>query len=158
MPRKGTLAIVIPNNPAILGYAAGLLDGEGSIWISKTMRKPYARNCSYEARVVIHNTSEPLMTWLVATFGCGLVITRPATDRKKTAYEWRIQGHNMDSFLEAVMPYLIIKRERAGVAIQLRALQRRTVRKEGDPLMAAAKENLKVRLNVLNARGVSPAI
>lgn len=64
----------------------------------------------------------------------------------------------MDSFLEAVMPYLIIKRERAGVAIQLRALQRRTVRKEGDPLMAAAKENLKVRLNVLNARGVSPAI
>ena len=42
MPRKGTLAIVIPNNPAILGYAAGLLDGEGSIWISKTMRKPYA--------------------------------------------------------------------------------------------------------------------
>lgn len=102
--------IRIPADPAILGYVAGLLDGEGNI---------YARG--YSVDVSIANTNVEVLRWVQRTFVAGrIAISHRARGNHKDCYAWHIgRAADIAALLKSVLPYLIIKRGRAEKMIGL---------------------------------------
>ena len=95
-------------------YLAGLFDGEGTLGFYH-----YRRN-RHEVTVGIVNTDPRVHAWLREKFGCGSV--RPSTKNRNNhvAYSWRIAGRTrIEPFLNAILPYLIIKKEQAQCLLDL---------------------------------------
>ena len=116
------------NNKGKLGYVAGILDGEGSIIITNSKLHTRTGNPynGYLVRVTIANTSEPLMKHLVFHFGG---VYRPKKQRvNKICYQWECTGGNekKEKFLLAVLPYMLIKREQALLALEFIRMGRAT--------------------------------
>lgn len=100
----------IPDSPSDLAYAAGLLDGEGSISIAVSYG---GKNPNHTLKVAINNTSRDMIQWLVDTFG-GRVHTT------NSVHVWNVPSEHIVDFLRAVRPYLTAKRAQSGVAIEFR--------------------------------------
>lgn len=102
-----------------LAYAAGLLDGEGSISIImayKKRRTPHHTLC-----MTVVNTDPRPIRWLLERFSGRMYSRMPGQARRtKTLYDWHISARKAEAFLRAVYPYLIIKREQADIAFALR--------------------------------------
>ncbi len=113
--RKPT--IVMPNDPAVLGYLAGLFDGEGSL----QFKEKHERR-SLGCKLGIFNTNEEVHEWLVATVG-GHVQWR--TDRYvKRGWQpcgtWELyRAADVCLFLQGVRQYVIIKRDTVNAALEL---------------------------------------
>ena len=101
--------IKIPQDLVKIGYAAGLLDGEGSIDIGFSEW----RDCkNLQVKVVIGNKNKDLMNWLLDNFGGHYY------QRDSGLYQWEVHRlQDVLDFLKALHPYLIIKRELAEKAI-----------------------------------------
>jgi hypothetical protein len=148
--------LVIPDDVAVLGYIAGLIDGEGHIGITSSFDKKKSKNPSHAARVVVTNCDARLVQWLHRSVGGGLVeVDHKQRDRWRTCYRWVLNGQNAEDMLRAVMSYLVIKREQAEIVLQLRATGRGAWRGRGlASEVVAEREALKVQINLLNKRGV----
>lgn len=84
-----------------LAYAAGIMDGEGSVGLyrkSSTQRFRYPK-CS------VDNTSIELVEFMHKYFG-GSLTSRKRKSYEKDLYRWQIQGQRCMDFLEDVLPYL----------------------------------------------------
>lgn len=78
-------------------YVAGVLDGDGSI---------------YGKIIEIGSSDFFLIRWLLANFG-GRFYTK-VTANQKSFYTWRLSGRkNKEMFLLQILPYLILKRNKA---------------------------------------------
>ncbi len=132
-------------------YLGGLVDGEGNIciWRTEARAKDYKVSGktygSFNLRLHIANTSLILMKWLVSNFGGSYHLKREATDKHATAYEWRPKGEgNTKRTLLAILPYLVIKREQAILALKYIELPR---------VSPEAREPLYQRMRELNQKG-----
>ena len=96
-------------------YLAALLDGEGTICLHE--RAPDGQSAFF-LQVVIYNSSMNLMRWLVSNFG-GKFYTRTKQETaKKIQYAWHPSGKkNRELLLLGVLPYLVVKREQAKLAL-----------------------------------------
>ena len=103
---------------ALLGYAAGVLDCDGSIWVCRSMRKSGA--FSYRLRLNVTNTRKPLLEWFAEQFDCGGITTsrREKYAAWKTCYAWTIAGNDTAVVLRLLLPYLVIKRKQALLALE----------------------------------------
>jgi hypothetical protein len=126
---RGKTSLKITKDKSKLAYLAALLDGEGYFCISKTLildrnKNPYP---AFDLQIGVSNTSEKLMKWLVSTFGQSYrpLSQRTNTFAKKVCYQWRMERReNQEKFILAILPYLVIKREQAKVALQYIRLPR----------------------------------
>lgn len=118
MGTKNAPPITVPTDPAVLGYLAGLLDGEGSVIATKT-RGTGSHNDSIAMRVVITNTDLPLMEWLITEVGGTFMAKQVGKAHHKQAYSWNLGGQNAAQFLVAVMPYLHIKKAQAQAGLRI---------------------------------------
>lgn len=118
IPKMGALDFGTAN------YVAGLFDGEGCIIM-------YDRGYGgrVQLRATITNTHEGVIEWLRENVARGTVITKhydgPGQEHYKTGYTWQVYGQNAVFFLEQLLPFLIIKRERALEAISSQVVGRR---------------------------------
>ncbi len=102
-------------------YAAGLVDGEGCISISKSKRKGY-KNYQFYLKVVITNTNKDILNLFQEQFG-GSVLNRSHGKKHWTpAYNWQLTCRQAESFLKLILPFLYIKKEEAKVALQFQDL------------------------------------
>jgi len=102
--------IKLPNDVAIHAYIAGLVDGEGSIIKSKQYDIPHYS-------VTMSLTDEPCIRW-VAQFVGTVSSYRPKGNRKR-CYKWSVaRKYDVVELLKAILPYLIIKKEKAILAIE----------------------------------------
>lgn len=108
-------------NRDILIYLAGFTDGEGMIGVYKRGRTQRF-SPSYEPRLFVGNTNEEVTNLYVKTFGGGTTPSKKQTKGGKTYYNWWIYGVPMVRALEAMLPFLRIKKEEAKLVI---ALQKR---------------------------------
>ena len=101
--------IKIPTNPAIIGYIAGLMDGEGSI-VRENLNGWSRHAC---VRLSICNSSPELIQWLQTELG-GHVQWRERSSSLSTkpCANWRIGGY-MDVYLllRLILPYLRIPKK-----------------------------------------------
>jgi hypothetical protein len=104
--RRPTLTI--PNDAAIRAYIAGIIDGEGSI---PFLNKHWC--------VKVGMTDEPVIRWLHSFGGYfGVEFHRSELNKagapRKPIYNWEIhRHHDVIHLLNAVLPYLIVKKARA---------------------------------------------
>src|ERR1019366_7280555 len=127
--------IVIPerglkmSDKAMYGYAAGLVDGEGTITVCRSEYDSVVKNrnnkvyhhIGFHVKVSIKNTDERLMKWLQSRFG-GEYYTDESSLKKnptwKPSFVWHHAAKDKEPFLLAILPYLIIKKEQAILALE----------------------------------------
>lgn len=158
MGAKRHVAIVMPTDPAVLGYLAGLLDGEGTVGIS-SVRSARAKNPSHFPHLMIANCYEPVMRWLERDIGGKVDIHTPSTNQPhwRTSYRWRLHGQNAEAFLRSVRPYLRIKHEQADVVLAMSEIRGKNHVPHGTLTgeQVELREGFKRRINELNRRGTS---
>lgn len=98
----------IPTDPAVLGYIAGLMDGEGCLT---------RQNGRW--RVQIAMTDQPVIEWL-GRIG-GTVRERRVKGNRKRCWRWLLMRQSeVRLFLVAILPYLMVKHNQAkAVLIEL---------------------------------------
>lgn len=96
-------------------YAAGILDGEGSMRL-----RDYKRSRS-GTEITVGNTDQPLITWLYQKFGGKTTIRESKTlPNAKPWYVWYLPAKCHTEFLTGVLPYLVIKSRIAQLMLELR--------------------------------------
>lgn len=108
-------------------YLAGIVDADGCI----TYEGVPKGGMSSQIRLLVTNTSTDLVGWLMNNFGGNYhtrhyknrhIFTHPTTGKKyygnKDQYEWVLSSGHAIIVLKIILPYLIIKKERALGAIE----------------------------------------
>jgi hypothetical protein len=88
---------------------AGLFDGEGCILNSK---KAQGHFC---LRIVIGMNNLEILSRVVEVTGCGTINKRGKPKQKNHAqtYAWQCHGANAASVLQQILPWLIVKQDKA---------------------------------------------
>jgi hypothetical protein len=106
-----------------IGYLAGIIDGEGSISIVR--REPKRGTTQFNLRVVVSQSDEEFLNRLQAMTGLGAVHMRKTLRNHQGIREakrsgiWTVADAEARKLLECVIDALIIKRDRAQIAIAL---------------------------------------
>lgn len=100
-------------------YFAGFFDGEGSIIIYKRNGKvmPSGQTMPHNLRVCLSNTDRAIMKWVHATFG-GLMRETAPYGNNARAWKWTLQTRAAGILLDAMVPFLRVKRAEARVALR----------------------------------------
>ena len=106
---------------------AAFIDAEGCICISRTTLKTSAGNdyFGYDLKVSVANTSMKLMRWLVRYFGGEFRPKQLGKLGKEPCFEWFVTGghEKVETVFLGTLPYHIIKREQALIALEFVRLQ-----------------------------------
>jgi hypothetical protein len=115
-----------------IAYLAGIIDGEGCIYIQRRKTKC---GWSYFPRFQVTNTNRNLMEWIKNTFG-GLIYDKPRkhiNPKWKMQIEWFTTRELLDKLLIFIIPYLVIKRKQAEIMIEFRNSFKKTKRGQTVP-------------------------
>lgn len=97
-----------------LAYAAGIIDGEGSIVIGRCLTRRKTPIYSFVVEVAM--ADREAVDWFHKSFGGGLYeFSKP--ERRKS-YRWQVGTNNAKKFLMAIIPYLKVKQKQAELAIK----------------------------------------
>lgn len=162
-------------DPLKLAYMAGIIDGEGSICAYKVYNTKYdpnhLRNPSYRCCLSICNTRKELTDWIDENFSnlnqsikfqrtiCkdNSRLMKNGKKCRKWIYEWYVQGERMVDILTQTLPYLILKKEQAQLAIKFRETftEGRTFGKDRllDTDVIDRREHILNQIRKLNAKG-----
>ena len=108
--------------PVDIGWAAGIIDGEGCILLSRNKK----RGC-FTLRVHVVNTDPYMLIKLKKLFGGSIHESNAKTDLPhwKFKWVWVVVSKDAEIALETLIPFLVTKREQAELAITFRLLKRR---------------------------------
>lgn len=138
-------------------YAAGVVDGEGTIAINRHRNNP-RYNWSYGLFCSVTNTNLDLLNWLELTFGLGVV--RPQTHRSskphwKPKYAWVLRVEEIPLFLPLIQPYLLVKRRQAELMLEFIEGTRYTgMHRPLTPEEVIRKHEIFTEIGRLNMRGI----
>ena len=94
-----------------LAYIAGFLDGEGCVRVATQGNYPHME-------VTITNTAEEPLKFIEKIFGGGICKIDSKCIEHKDIYKWYIYGKHLTTMLEALLPYLIVKKKQALLVIE----------------------------------------
>jgi hypothetical protein len=89
-------------------YAAGFVDGEGCIAITRsfvTARNKYA----YSVAVVVSNNERVVLDWMRDLWQGCVVAASGSGGNSRQGWAWRISGTRCETFLRGILPLLRIK-------------------------------------------------
>lgn len=137
---------------AFLWYAAGIVDGEGSIGL-----KIDTRNNSFAGRIVttVSNTKLQLLETFKEKFNAGSISQKPINveDNRQPCFVWRVNSNAAYKFLKLLIDKLMLKKKQAELAIrayEINALKDVNFEQE----LLAIKEEL-TKLNQRGAEAVN---
>jgi hypothetical protein len=87
-------------------YAAGILDGEGSISLTRVHKDRYP-----SPQVSVASTDRELLEWLQARFGGSIVRKRTYKPHHSQSYDWKVTDRKALRVLKRVRPFLVIERK-----------------------------------------------
>jgi len=97
-------------------YAAGLIDGEGCILISRQVFDRYVR---YQLRVVMRMTNPAPLIAMQKEYGGSLSLgSAPKDPRHRRTLAWTIVSRDAANLLRRIRPYLLVKGEEADIALE----------------------------------------
>jgi hypothetical protein len=111
--------------PTVAAYIAGILDGEGSVFIAERRQKGSRFRYAFLVATIV-NTDMTLLAYIKRSVGNGVRFTevvRPRTllSRLPVMHLW-FTHHRAIAFLEPLLPYLIIKKDKARLGIEFQRL------------------------------------
>ncbi len=111
---------LLGTNELEVAYLAGLFDGEGYISVStKTHRPAMSKGLIVGVQMT---TPEPLH--LCSRIFGGKVRSRWHRPNEKLLYGWTLQGKRCETFLRFLFSYLLVKKEKANLALSFLACGR----------------------------------
>ncbi len=138
-----------------LAYIAGLVDGEGCITLSRRYKSPHRIN-TWMVQVDVSNTNLDVLYWLQKELGIGRVVLRP---RLKAAHKqcgkWYVQTGAAAELLQALSPWLRIKKAQAQLAIAFQATKQPRLTRGIPAEIVAERLSISDQLYRLNQRGVA---
>jgi len=90
-------------------YIAGFFDGEGSISFCK----------NYTIQVLVAQTDEDILLAIAQYFGTGTVRSVKQRRGHKQGYTLTWCGQKAKAVLEQILPYLVLKQDRASIAMRM---------------------------------------
>lgn len=150
MAQRSEYERTLPDEVAVYAYLAAMIDGEGSISIirSKDRGKGFFR---YRLSLYVTNISQPLMDWLVGHFsGSVFNSIRPSG---KNVMTWRAKDISVDLILRRCLPYMIVKREQALLALTFRPDATLFTKAANAPDELVRRDALWMQMSELNAAG-----
>lgn len=107
-----------------IAWAAGIIDGEGCIYIGRQQGGTFGRvNVSHRMYVKVTMCHRPTLEALRAIFGMGSVHHQDkATERRNDSYSWWVGARQAEQLLLWVRPYLVTKAIEADIALEFMAL------------------------------------
>jgi hypothetical protein len=137
---------------AILAYAAGLVDGEGSFTLD-IVHSPHGKKyTSYVCRAVVVNTDQECLYFLQKHFEGSVFQRTKESDKRKATYVWRIFGENLEAFCKLILPFSIIKKRHIELILAFRKLYWNR-RGEVTPSLHAEREKYYIAMRQLNQTG-----
>lgn len=100
----------------MLSYTAGYVDGDGCLYLGKTIQKP-KNIIVYEYSVQIVSVKIKVLESFQEFFG-GFVRKKPFKPRHRDAYCWTIKGQRAVAVCEKILTYLVDKKSQAKIFIQ----------------------------------------
>jgi len=120
---KNNANILKEYTPTDLAYLAGIIDGEGSIYIGNFSSNAKTGTLHYQTNMEVTNTDENLIKWLHLTFG-GRVnkYTHKQTPKnsRRPVYRWIVSGELLSHLCPRILPYLVIKIKQCEIMIEMR--------------------------------------
>lgn len=127
-------------------YFSGFFDGEGSISILPHSKHPKSIIVSVQVSQV---DPRPLIA-LKEMFGgniCYIKNTKPNGSPAQGIWKWSVCHKNAETFLIAIQPYCIVKKEQIDMALKIRSL----IQKRGGNFKdrSLSKENHEARISLM---------
>jgi hypothetical protein len=105
--------------PTVLAYLAGVIDSDGYI---STQRSMHSGRLYSAARVGIAGTRREPHDLAASLFGGNIYRYVPKDPRHRAQFQWSRCGDGAVTVIQAVLPYLRVKRRQAELAIALQEL------------------------------------
>jgi hypothetical protein len=100
-------------------YAAGFVDGEGCIAVTRSFTPSKARYL-YGVAIVVTNRDRNVLEWMQTTWGGWIVATRSQKGLAQASWQWRCAtGLSAMPFLIGIRPWLRIKEPQCGNALAM---------------------------------------
>lgn len=132
-------------------YIAGLVDGEGSIYVMKHREK------TFYAAISICMTHEGVLQWLAEKVGLSVSKIPRTNEGWRDQYGFRIHGKRAMRLCERMLPYLKVKRRQAELIVTFPAEARRAPGRLLSDETNAIRLRLRQEINGLNTRGLLAA-
>ena len=108
---------------------AAFIDGEGSIFIGAGARiRGRGKMPQHRLQLVISNTNTLLMNWLKSTFDGSVYFVKYEKCKhlgKKQVMRWQVNERMAATLLEFILPYMIVKKAQAEVALAFMELKKK---------------------------------
>lgn len=150
-----------------LAYLAGVIDSDGCIHIERYVDRRKGRNNRYQynVRLQVGVTRMEIINWIEKNF-CGE--TRKYSYKRESKFQnrndvinWRISSKQAINLLKELKDYLILKRDRAEIAIEFEksiltpSESRSPHLKDVKEKKTKLKEELHAKMKILNQRGIA---
>ena len=97
-------------------WSAGFFDGEGHIAINHLLRQD--GNHEYRMKLEVANTVKESLEVLQSLWGGSIYEKKMTSPRYKAAWRWVVSARLAVTALKDMLPFLVIKQERAKLAIE----------------------------------------
>lgn len=136
--------------PLVAAYTAGMIDADGCIQINRRKRKDYH---DYALCVSVSQSTDVIPLWLKRHFGGSIFSYTPKKDNRQEMHRWSVHCHKAVEVLQIVLPFLVLKSERAKISMELQSSIKRLGggKKPSDEILKKRHE-LFLDVKKLNAR------
>jgi hypothetical protein len=114
-----------------IAYLAGLFDGEGCIHIKKTRRPDTPCGVQYALQTSVRMTNKNAVDKFYNAFGGHVYPCSKRFPWHKDMWQWIALSSIAQVFLMDTMPYLIVKKDEAKLALEFQVEKKRTVGQKG---------------------------
>jgi hypothetical protein len=156
---------VTPQPPSTdAAYAAGILDGEGCIYVQDSTRKSPTRRAFYAVvEVGMSVKGMPAMRWMQTRYGGSIYRTRLATEKWEEAHLWHLHGDEAAALLRVAGPYLRLKSEQARMAVLVQDIRASLIPPDGKKARwtedaALRCSRIRAAIQELNRKGPSVSL
>lgn len=135
-----------------LAWAAGFIDGEGSIGFYKKVQSIHGKKytCHY-LRLSVANTDKSALYRLKDLFGGSVHKSTHAGRNNKDCWTWYCQSNACADALERLLPYLFVKRQQTELALESRKFMRKPGQFRLHDDDRAQQERISAQLKALKA-------
>ena len=138
-----------------LAWATGLIDGEGTIRISRS-RGTHRKTPSYQVSVSVALTHHGAVLLLQKLFGGGFTRGKTRSSKHRNAFRWIVSDDSAVGLLKLVKLFLVVKRKQAELAIRFREQCPPVLGIRGVPMnsrLVDRRDKFYWRMRELNLRG-----
>lgn len=133
---------------AQLAYLAGIIDGEGCIYIGNHSSNKESGAKYYQTLIKISSTDICLIDWLMNIFG-GLrgeyTPSQMSKNGRRQVYFWQVTGERLTHLCELIYPFILIKKDELEIMLKMRATYNGVTKKGKQGIQAHPKELLDLR-------------